>query len=575
MLLSGLSKNLKTPIVQKTFLIIFGLTTGLVYLQPAKPAQATGLGEFCANNNSSVATIDKFNTQTYKITDFQNFTAPKNFGTVLSATALGGELEVSHTADSPSANTDIAPFNNQNFFTVSNGADTKSKVLLIWDGIDASPNINYLGLGGVNLSQNQRRNLITFNYFADFVDSKPVILTFTLYTNAGKASKFTTSLYGEFSKVLNKTVTLSDFTPSAGLGADFTNIGAITLEIDATSRAGHDFGIGNISLPCLPDLPALVCSPQTQTANLNQTINFSAQGGTGNYTWSVPNGTPSVGNGQNFSTNFTTSGNKTVTVSSGEQTAVCSVQVNPPPPTACIANTNPIFTATPPLKTGNSYSGILSWASTGNNPVKITYTYSDNYNPTLLTTGNSVGTFTVPNLLPGKAYIFSLYDSACNVLLASVSIFPPNENFPPIIPVPPLPPVACLTNTPNIVANQTVNFFATGGNGNYTWQSANSSPGFGQGGTFSAWFAYPGQYTVSVNSNGQNAQCFVNVQAGIVPPSPVVIYQTPPAPQPQIAGVFTAPKTGAETNAFVFAGLLTFVFALYKKKSLLKKFIFE
>jgi uncharacterized repeat protein (TIGR01451 family) len=44
---------------------------------------------------------------------------------------------------------------------------------------------------------------------------------------------------------------------------------------------------------------------------------------------------------------------------------------------------------------------------------------------------------------------------------------------------------------------------------------------------------------------------------------------------PQVLGAYTAPKTGADTNAFVFAGLLTAGFAIYKKKSVLMKLIFN
>ncbi len=278
------------------------------------------------------------------------------------------------------------------------------------------------------------------------------------------------------------------------------------------------------------------------------------------------------GNGQNFSTNFTTSGNKTITVSSGGETATCNVQINTPP-NICVANTNVVFTSTPPLKNGNNYSVILSWATTGNNPVKITMTHTDNYNQTPLATGNTVGTLTVQNLTPGKAYVFYLSDSACNSLLLSTSVIVPTEFIPPIIPVPPLPSPVCFTQNPNIFINQTVSFSAQGGNGNYTWSSANSNPNFGQGQNFSTNFAYPGNFTITVQSNGQSANCFVNVQAN-QPTNPVITYQIPPPPPPaQVAGVFIAPKTGAETNAFSFAGILTLLFAIFKQRKFLLKYI--
>jgi uncharacterized repeat protein (TIGR01451 family)/LPXTG-motif cell wall-anchored protein len=44
---------------------------------------------------------------------------------------------------------------------------------------------------------------------------------------------------------------------------------------------------------------------------------------------------------------------------------------------------------------------------------------------------------------------------------------------------------------------------------------------------------------------------------------------------PQVLGAFVAPKTGADTNAFVLGGLLTAAFAVYKKKNVLMKLIFN
>ena len=77
--------------------------------------------------------------------------------------------------------------------------------------------------------------------------------------------------------------------------------------------------------------PTLSCSPVNQTANVNQTVSFSATGGTGSYSWTTsPYGSPFQGSGSNFSTSYGTSGSKTVTVTSGNQTANCYVSVNTP-----------------------------------------------------------------------------------------------------------------------------------------------------------------------------------------------------------------------------------------------------
>lgn len=54
-----------------------------------------------------------------------------------------------------------------------------------------------------------------------------------------------------------------------------------------------------------------------------QEITFDAQGGSGSFSWSAPGGSPSGGSNANFTTEWSTPGNKTVTVSRGGQQAEC------------------------------------------------------------------------------------------------------------------------------------------------------------------------------------------------------------------------------------------------------------
>ena len=72
----------------------------------------------------------------------------------------------------------------------------------------------------------------------------------------------------------------------------------------------------------------LICSPVTQTANVNNPVYFSAFGGNGNISWSAPGSTNSNGGGSSFNTTYNSSGSYNVTFSSGSQTATCNVQVN-------------------------------------------------------------------------------------------------------------------------------------------------------------------------------------------------------------------------------------------------------
>lgn len=76
----------------------------------------------------------------------------------------------------------------------------------------------------------------------------------------------------------------------------------------------------------VPAYPPLICAPQYQSAALLQAVNFYASGGTGSYNWSTPD--RSFTNiGPKLSTGFTRSGVQSVTVTSGSQSAVCTINI--------------------------------------------------------------------------------------------------------------------------------------------------------------------------------------------------------------------------------------------------------
>lgn len=103
-----------------------------------------------------------------------------------------------------------------------------------------------------------------------------------------------------------------------------------------TLTAVNDWGDGSTCgatvtvNPVAPPANPVSCSPNTQTVNTGGTASFSASGGTGTYSWSG-GGSPATGNAATFSTVYSTAGSKTVTVSSGTQSASCLVTVNTPP----------------------------------------------------------------------------------------------------------------------------------------------------------------------------------------------------------------------------------------------------
>ncbi len=80
----------------------------------------------------------------------------------------------------------------------------------------------------------------------------------------------------------------------------------------------------------VPRLPMLSCSPASQTGEINQTLNFTAAGGYGTYSWTALHGSPASGTGSSFHTQYGASGAFTVDVSDGHDTQHCAVTINPP-----------------------------------------------------------------------------------------------------------------------------------------------------------------------------------------------------------------------------------------------------
>jgi hypothetical protein len=72
---------------------------------------------------------------------------------------------------------------------------------------------------------------------------------------------------------------------------------------------------------------ALICTPASQSAPINQSVSLSVSGGNGNYSWNAPGSQDINGRGSSVQLRYPTSGLKTITVSSGGQSATCFVQV--------------------------------------------------------------------------------------------------------------------------------------------------------------------------------------------------------------------------------------------------------
>lgn len=71
----------------------------------------------------------------------------------------------------------------------------------------------------------------------------------------------------------------------------------------------------------------LQCSPEIQSAKVNEKVTIKALGGSGKYEWTAKEGNPSVGSGVEFTTSFSSIGKKKVFLKSGGKIISCLVNV--------------------------------------------------------------------------------------------------------------------------------------------------------------------------------------------------------------------------------------------------------
>ena len=231
--------------------------------------------------------------------------------------------------------------------------------------------------------------------------------------------------------------------------------------------------------------PSLTCSPSTQTVNVNQAANLSASGGNGTYNWSAFGGSPSSGSGGSFATSYSVSGLRTVTVTSGGQSAQCTVNVQHtivPPPTCAPAvqdanvGDSVNFTAT-------GGDGTFTWNAPG---ADITSGSGDVFDTSYSVSGTRFVTVTSA----GRT-------AQCRVNVHTVQT----------------PPPVCSPASQNANVGDSVNFTATGGDGmNYTWNAFDGAPSSGTGPDFSTSYGNSGTKIVTVTSGGRSSQCRVYVQ---------------------------------------------------------------
>ncbi len=246
-----------------------------------------------------------------------------------------------------------------------------------------------------------------------------------------------------------------------------------------------------------PQVPTLSCSAINSPVNVGSTASFTATGGNGSYSW-TNGGNPSLGNGQNFSTVYSSAGSKTVTVQSGNQTANCSTQI--------IDTVVPDVVCTPVNQTANINQTVYFAATGGNGNFNWSAPGSTNGGTTNSSSFNTAysnsGDKNVTVSSGGKSAV-------CHVN---------------VLPVQPQT-LTCSPNYQTVNIGAMAHFNAIGGTAPYSWQALDSTNQSGAGSSFSTSYtsAFSGATKlVRLTSNdGQVANCQVLVNPPTPTPTPV------------------------------------------------------
>ncbi len=160
------------------------------------------------------------------------------------------------------------------------------------------------------------------------------------------------------------------------------------------------------------------CSPVNQNASQGNNATWTASGTSGTtFSWSAPGGNPASGTGATFSTVFSSTGSKTVTVSGNGTSATCIVNVSAPDTQAPSVPTGLSATA------ASSTQINLAWAASTDNVGVAGYNIYRNGSTT--PTGTTItNSFSDTGLTPSTTYQYTVaaYDAASNTSTQSTNV---------------------------------------------------------------------------------------------------------------------------------------------------------
>ncbi len=189
---------------------------------------------------------------------------------------LGGErdMQVNLTAGVIAGNT-MSAVVSSGFFSYSQDATISGNGVLQWDGADSSPTLNPTGLGGIDLTAGGTQDAFDLSLF---FDDLPVNMTFTVFTDAGNASTFTLAAPGLVFSATRFVIPFASFTTSLGTGANFANVGAVTLSLGSAVSAPDvviDFLRTTATIQATKTVAILVDGNGDGQANPGETLRYT------------------------------------------------------------------------------------------------------------------------------------------------------------------------------------------------------------------------------------------------------------------------------------------------------------
>lgn len=140
-----------------------------------------------------------------------------------------------------------------NVFFLNSGAGIAGSAQIVWDGVDNNPSgLNPTGLDGLDLTANGAKHAFELTIRSG---DRPFDCIIEVFSDAANSSTFKLSVPGRLAKLTPAFVLpYADFAPKSGAGADFANVGAVTLFIPPTPNL--DLEIASLSTVSLLTLTA-------------------------------------------------------------------------------------------------------------------------------------------------------------------------------------------------------------------------------------------------------------------------------------------------------------------------------